>query len=664
MVDPLLTQSVDQLARATAVSPDALTAVQEPGGPLQSIEIKRLLGRLIQTDTAKPDVATLNADLGHDANSVALVYSDATPTNNGWYRKTGASGAGAWSQFEKLSSYVLPLVEQAGVDLASGIETIKETVVANGPLRTTGKYGIMDVDATGITSRYVRPDGTQVFGAIETSTLSLSPFPLVDPMIRHAVVDPTGVAMFAVSSAGVLDVQSVDANALPLIDPSVRIAVIDATGVASYRVGGDQAVPAAVALRPSGWGYDWYIRAMKNQSLGQGYVATPALSTMPKYGSLMLSTGLRTGGVDDFSAATLVPHVEADVLDNLGNGQYDGESAMRISADQIVERLAAENGIAWTSTDFRVVSLITGQSGASIAEISPGTAFDNRGRAALARIAALAQVAGRTAGLASMPWMIGESDTVNHTPVATIIAAMEANRASWDAYAKGLFGQTNDVQLISYQTSSHSGYGVAYPYAAIAQWQASLTNPNIHLACPIYWADCVDQAHIVNTSEQMVGAYMARCEKTVVLDGKPWTPLQPRLIEVQGKIAVARFDVPVAPIVFDTSLVSDPGDFGLKLHRQDGTVVVLDKPPEIVSADCVRFTATTTIPAAVELRIGWLPGPRAEGAPWAYSGRLTGPRSCLRDSAGLTDVIDCNGITRPLHNYAVISFVRSAAWIN
>lgn len=40
--------------------------------------------------------ALMDADLAHDAGTLALVTNDGTPANNGTYRKTGASGAGSW----------------------------------------------------------------------------------------------------------------------------------------------------------------------------------------------------------------------------------------------------------------------------------------------------------------------------------------------------------------------------------------------------------------------------------------------------------------------------------------------------------------------------------------------------------------------------------------
>lgn len=113
----LETRSIEQLPEATSVSPDALTAVQEPGGPVVRLKIRQLLGRLISTEEATPEEDDLQALLDYPANSVGLVFADPDPAKNGWYRKTGASGSGNWVQFEKLSAdaaaEVQALVEQA-----------------------------------------------------------------------------------------------------------------------------------------------------------------------------------------------------------------------------------------------------------------------------------------------------------------------------------------------------------------------------------------------------------------------------------------------------------------------------------------------------------------------------------------------------------------------
>lgn len=97
------TRSLVQLPRVSAVSATALTMVEEPNGPTGAIEIRRLLGRLIATDEATATAAQLAGLLDYDANATALVFADPDPAKNGWWRKTGASGAGAWEQFEVLA---------------------------------------------------------------------------------------------------------------------------------------------------------------------------------------------------------------------------------------------------------------------------------------------------------------------------------------------------------------------------------------------------------------------------------------------------------------------------------------------------------------------------------------------------------------------------------
>lgn len=53
------------------------------------------LGALV--DVVKATRSDLNADLAHPADTVALVYADATDANNDLYIKVGASGSGSWT---------------------------------------------------------------------------------------------------------------------------------------------------------------------------------------------------------------------------------------------------------------------------------------------------------------------------------------------------------------------------------------------------------------------------------------------------------------------------------------------------------------------------------------------------------------------------------------
>lgn len=82
----------------------------------------RALGPLIETaignaglgalvSVTKTTMALLDADLAHAADTVALVYADATDANNDLYVKTGGSGAGSWTNTGALHSIIAGLAQ-------------------------------------------------------------------------------------------------------------------------------------------------------------------------------------------------------------------------------------------------------------------------------------------------------------------------------------------------------------------------------------------------------------------------------------------------------------------------------------------------------------------------------------------------------------------------
>lgn len=121
-----ITVSPDQLPEIAEIPGNLRVVVASPGGNLQRVAHSRLLSKLIATNLAKTTRAILYADLAHDADSVALVFSDPDPLLNGWWRKTGISGAGAWVQFETLAlatrAAMVELLADAGalIDTAEG----------------------------------------------------------------------------------------------------------------------------------------------------------------------------------------------------------------------------------------------------------------------------------------------------------------------------------------------------------------------------------------------------------------------------------------------------------------------------------------------------------------------------------------------------------------
>lgn len=104
----------------------------------------RALGPLIETaigsaglgalvSVTKTTKALLDADLAHAADTVALVYADATDANNDLYVKTGASGAGSWTNTgafhavtEAFSTKAAAWAEGPGEPGGAGTKSAKE----------------------------------------------------------------------------------------------------------------------------------------------------------------------------------------------------------------------------------------------------------------------------------------------------------------------------------------------------------------------------------------------------------------------------------------------------------------------------------------------------------------------------------------------------------
>ena len=105
-ISKVITVPPQSLPEALAVADDAFALVFSGLGPLQKLAVKKLLAKLISTDLVKSTRADLLADLAFVADKVALVHNDPVAAQNGWYRKTGGSGAGTWTQFEQLTQAI------------------------------------------------------------------------------------------------------------------------------------------------------------------------------------------------------------------------------------------------------------------------------------------------------------------------------------------------------------------------------------------------------------------------------------------------------------------------------------------------------------------------------------------------------------------------------
>jgi hypothetical protein len=196
-----------------------------------------------------------------------------------------------------------------------------------------------------------------------------------------------------------------------------------------------------------------------------------------------------------------------------------------------------------------------------------------------------------------------------------------------------LTGYTGTIPMFHSQISERI-FGdfdlVQSPLQLLAQSEASPNNTI--LVCPRYFLPRAGEGalfpgfHLNSEGYRWLGEYYGKAYKQVVVDGGSWTPLKPASISRSGTTITAVFDVPVPPLVLDTTLVSDPGNNGFEYLDDSGA------PPAIVS---VSVTGADT----VEIELAAEPTGGNERLRYAYqnlpgndAGPTTGPRGNLRDS--------------------------------
>jgi hypothetical protein len=148
--------------------------------------------------------------------------------------------------------------------------------------------------------------------------------------------------------------------------------------------------------------------------------------------------------------------------------------------------------------------------------------------------------------------------------------------------------------------------------------------------------------HLNNLGYRWLGEYYGKVYRKVVVEGLPWTPLKPHQIVRTDAVITVTFDVPVPPLVLDTNLVSDPGNYGFEYFDDS------DAPPtiavvQILDEITVQITLSS-VPTGSNARLRYAYTAIAGNA----GGPTTGPRGNLHDSDSEVSP-NCD----PLYNWCV-----------
>ncbi len=384
------------------------------------------------------------------------------------------------------------------------------------------------------------------------------------------------------------------------------------------------------------------------QSLAMGLFANPALSTEALWPTAALMTNLGVRLVTDrgqFHAlkpnliTALVPLVEASTPD------HDGETIGAGMAFKINDLAHAAGQPPWP-----VVFSENGVAGASYAMLKRGTMPYRNALETVKRVTTILRGAGIRNVVRAVTVTHGETDSIMGASAAEYEADLVQWRNDYDADLRSITGQREHLMLFTDQMISYTSRTVGARAAKtspipLAQLNAALHHPeSIVLVCSKYWLTCYrkDGLHLTNRSEELLGEKYGEAIKRTFVDGVIWKPLYITGAAINANVITLSYNIPAPPLVLDTELIRDPGNFGF-VYNDDSPA-----PPSVSGVELaeggrrvvIRLSAAPTAAAGHRhIQYAYV-GSLNCGGGGCDAGPLTGPRGNLRDSDPLISRLD------------------------
>ncbi len=353
------------------------------------------------------------------------------------------------------------------------------------------------------------------------------------------------------------------------------------------------------------------------QSLSVGSQGAPLLSTTQPYANLKFNTGVVAGG-SATGMTSFIPLVEGPTLETMSSGLANLITQM--AEDEVFKTRPAP-----ANTHVALVSC-HGVGGIAYAGLKKGTTPYANGMMQATRGKAIAAGLGKSYVVRVVTNVHGESDHRDgNTSYKGDLVEWQKN---YDTDVRAITGQTLPIPMLHTQISNWPFYGQGTSLIPMAQLEASTENPGkiILVGAKYNIPYAADGLHLNNHGYRQMGEYYAKVYRRVVLEGGTWEPVRPVSAAISGDEIKIAFKVPVPPLVLDTTLVTDPGDYGFEYTDDSAT------PPQIAS---VAIDGAT----GVKIKLSAVPtGPNSRvryamtSVPKAKAGPTTGPRGNLRDS--------------------------------
>lgn len=295
------------------------------------------------------------------------------------------------------------------------------------------------------------------------------------------------------------------------------------------------------------------------QSLALGTSGSPVLSTSQPYANVMFFGG-SVNPVNQLSLVPLIETSEESMSSGLGN--------------------AVTNKI---GTHKSLVSVF-GAGGTAYSGLKKGTGHYTSLLGHVTEGKARAQALGLTYGIPVITCVHGEADGQAESLV------YDDDLAEWqsdlETDVKAISGQSGIIPMLHSQMSAIAGNDIP-----LAQLRAHIENPGkIVLTGPKYHLPDADGSHLTNHGYRQLGEEYARVYYRIMIEGRVWEPVRPKTISRAGAVVTIVFHVPVAPLVFDTTLVPATTNQGFEWSGSGASISSV----AITASNTVQVTLNAT----------------------------------------------------------------------
>lgn len=397
--------------------------------------------------------------------------------------------------------------------------------------------------------------------------------------------------------------------------------------------------------------------AMKSEDMVLSNTLSAGVSKLvliPGYGQ-SLSIGVATGAPISIEAVRPGRALSFSVGARL-NGSFDPNMALDsanvlglIDLKEIsVETPASGIGYqvtaaGWLLATEAAIVFAAGRSATAYAGLKKGTQPYANLMEGIRRASIFARGLGMGFSVPVVTWIHGEQNQTES--LAAYLGHLTELQADLSTDIAAYTGSVGDVLVCEDQPSNWTAY-LTKPTTSdvgLAMLKAAQDNPAkfICVGPKYHLPHAADGVHLTAASSARLGDFHGRAIRQH-LGGSPWLPLHVATAVRSGPSVVLNFAGGSGDISLDTSLVSDPGNYGIEWFQTGGTPCTISSAAKTGARELtVTLTGDPGSPTVQQIGIA------RTGISGQNGGPTTGPRSCIRDSA--TD-LDRAGVA--MRNYA------------